>query len=483
MDSTTAGALAPDGVPGARRRGKPGLLINRNFALLWLGQTVSVVGDMMFNTTLVIWIALGLTAHLSWSPVAVSGVLIAVAAPTLLVGFFAGVFVDRADKRRMMLWMDSLRAVIVALLILATGVIPLPGLAGGRLPLLWTLGAIYAIVALVNAGEQFFRPSSMALIQQIVPQEQQARAMGFLQVSVSLALIIGPSVAAPLYAAFGPKWALLIDAATFVVSYITIYLLRAPRLATQSQAASAAEAPHRGFWREMWAGMRFYFSNRPLVTLLVAVVVAVAGASALNTLDVFYATQNLRATTAMYGLIGGVFGLGAVLGSIVFGLTAQRIGLARLLWLTLAIFGVLVIGLTQVTNYEVALGFFLVAGALNSGLNVAASPIMLRETPQDMMGRVMSIFNPAMNLAILAATAGVGYLAGVTLRGFHAVWLGFPFGVISVIYLFGGVLMALSGLVTLIGLAGVDRRYRREDREAARAVVAAETPAPATATA
>ncbi|MDE3228657.1 MAG: MFS transporter, partial [Chloroflexota bacterium] len=109
MDSTTVGALAPDGVPGARRRGKSGLFINRDFALLWLGQTVSVTGDMMFNTTLVIWIALGLTAHLSWSPVAVSAVLIAAAAPTLLVGFFAGVFVDRANKRVMMLWMDGLR--------------------------------------------------------------------------------------------------------------------------------------------------------------------------------------------------------------------------------------------------------------------------------------------------------------------------------------------------------------------------------------
>ncbi|HEX8733438.1 MAG TPA: MFS transporter [Ktedonobacterales bacterium] len=483
MDSTTAGALAPDGVPGARRRGKPGLLINRDFALLWLGQTVSVTGDMMFNTTLVIWIALGLTAHISWSPVAVSAVLIAAAAPTLLVGFFAGVFVDRANKRLMMLWMDGLRVVIVALLILATGVIPLPGLASGRLPLLWALGAIYAVVALVNAGEQFFRPSAMAIIQEVVPQEQQARAMGFSQVSVSLALIIGPAAAAPLYAAFGPEWALLIDAATFVVSYITIYLLRAPRHATVSQASAphAANATHaaprHGFWREMWAGMRFYFSNRPLVTLLIAVIVAVAGASALNTLDVYYATQNLHATTAMYGLIGGVFGLGAILGSIIFGLTAQRIGLARTLWLALAVFGLLVVGLTQVTNYEVALGFFLVAGALNSGLNVAAGPIMMRETPPALMGRVMSIFNPASSLAILLATAGVGYLAGITLRDFHAVWLDLPFGTISVIYLGGGVLMTLSGIVVLIGLVGVDRRYRHEDREAAQAARAAEAAA------
>jgi MFS family permease len=195
--------------------------------------------------------------------------------------------------------------------------------------------------------------------------------------------------------------------------------------------------------------------------------VAVSGASALNTLDVFFATQNLHASTAMYGFMGGVFGLGAILGSLFFGLAAQRIGLARTLWLTMTLFGPLVIVLSRVTSYEVALGLFLVAGALNAGLNVAAGPIMMRETPQTMMGRMMSIFQPTMNLAILVSTAAIGYLAGVTLRGFHAQWLGVSFAAIDTIWLVGGVLMTLSGVVIMIGLRGVDRRYRSEDRAAA----------------
>lgn len=471
MDNTTAGALAQDATAAPQRGGKPGLLINRNFALLWLGQSVSLFGDMMFNTTLVIWIALGLAKHQPWSPIAVSGVLVAAAAPTLLVGLFAGVFVDRAKKRPLMLWMDGLRVAIVAPLVLVTGAIPLPGLAGGRLPLEWTLIAIYTVVVLVNAGEQFFRPSSMALIQEIVPTELQARAMGLSQVSVSIALILGPALAAPLYASFGPEWALLIDAATFAVSYLTIAALRVSGHARQAEQ----QQQRAGFWRELWAGFRFYFSNRVLVTLLIAIVVAVSGASALNTLDVFFATQNLHATTAMYGLIGGVFGLGSILGSIIFGLTAQRIGLARTLWLTLACFGALVVVLSQVTNYTVALGIFLVAGALNAGLNVAAGPVILRETPQEMMGRVMSIFQPLMSLAILVSTAGVGYLAGIALRDFHARWMGLTFGTIDTIYLGGGVLMALSAVVLIVGLAGVDRRYRREDR-AAKAAASAVAP-------
>lgn len=468
MDSTTAGGVVPTGYPTR----KPGLLINRDYALLWLGQTVSIIGDLMFTTTLVIWIATGLAARQSWAPVAVSGVLMAAAAPTLLVGVFAGVFVDRARKRPLMLWMDGLRVIIVAALIVASGAFTLPFLAGGRLPVFWTLGLIYAVVALVNAGEQFFRPSTMALIQDVVPTDLQARAMGMSQASISLAIIIGPSLAAPLYAGFGPMWALVIDAASFAVSFLTILAIHAPRHDSAPHGVADGSAPRPSFWRELAAGMRFYFSNRVLVTLLVAIVVAVSGASALNTLDVFFATQNLHATTAMYGFMGGIYGVGALVGSILFGMMAQRIGLARTLWLTMLIFGVLVVALSRVTVYEVALAIFLVAGALNAGLNIAAGPLMMRETPNEMMGRVMSIFQPAMNLAILVSTAVIGYLAGVTLHDFHAVVLGQPFAAVDTIWLGGGILMAVSGFVIMMGLRGVDRRYRAEDRLAAAASTA-----------
>ncbi|HZC06231.1 MAG TPA: MFS transporter, partial [Ktedonobacterales bacterium] len=331
----------------------------------------------------------------------------------------------------------------------------------------------------VNMGEQFFRPSMMAMIQDLVPTELQARAMGLSQASISLALIIGPSLAAPLYAAFGPEWALLIDAASFACSFVTILAIHAPRHMAASQQAAEGVAPRSSFWGELTTGIQFYFSNRVLVTLLVAIVVGVSGASALNTLDVFFATQNLRATTTMYGLLGGIYGLGAILGSIVFGLFAQRIGLARTLWLTMALFGALVMVLSRVTSYEIALGIFLVAGALNSGLNIAAGPIMMRETPNAMMGRVMSIFQPSMNLAILVATAVIGYLAGVTLHGFHMVVAGQTFAAVDTIWLGGGVLMALAGVVIMAGLRGVDRRYRDEDRVAASSASSAEAASPA----
>ncbi|HEX8727835.1 MAG TPA: hypothetical protein VF739_04390, partial [Ktedonobacterales bacterium] len=80
-----------------------GPFINRNFALLWAGQSISYIGDALLDFTFVLWIAFDLGRGQSWAPLAVSGVLAASSVGTLLIGPISGVFVDRWDKRRTML--------------------------------------------------------------------------------------------------------------------------------------------------------------------------------------------------------------------------------------------------------------------------------------------------------------------------------------------------------------------------------------------
>ena len=92
--------------------GRPGLRGNRNWLLLWLGQSVSITGDYVFDTTVVLWIATVIAKGQPWAPAAVGGVLIAAAVPALLVGPFAGVYVDRWDRHRTMLVADACRAAL-----------------------------------------------------------------------------------------------------------------------------------------------------------------------------------------------------------------------------------------------------------------------------------------------------------------------------------------------------------------------------------
>jgi MFS family permease len=141
MDTTTA-VPQPDAA-------RPGLLINRNFALLWAGQSVSALGDILFDTTLILWIATHIAHGRDWAPLAVSGVLFATALPTVVVSPLAGVFADRWESRRTMLLMNALRVGLLALLLpVAAGLVTSP--AGGSLSVFWQLGEIYVVVVLAT---------------------------------------------------------------------------------------------------------------------------------------------------------------------------------------------------------------------------------------------------------------------------------------------------------------------------------------------
>src|SRR5205814_1292198 len=102
--------------PAAAGHHRTVLLINRNYARLWYGQAVSLIGDYVFDTTLVLWVGTVLLRGNRYAPAAVAGVLLAVAAATMLVSPLAGVFVDRWDNRRTMLVADVVRAGLVGLL-------------------------------------------------------------------------------------------------------------------------------------------------------------------------------------------------------------------------------------------------------------------------------------------------------------------------------------------------------------------------------
>ncbi|HST87536.1 MAG TPA: MFS transporter [Ktedonobacterales bacterium] len=442
MDAITGDTPASPASPK-----KAGLLINRDFALLWLGQAISSAGDFVFDTTLVVWIATQLAVGQPWAPLAVSGVLVAATLPIFLVGPFAGVFADRWDKRRTMLAMDAARAALIALLLLAAGIVPLPFLPGGQLSLPQRLAAVYAIVFLAAACAQFFTPARTALLGDIVEADLQPRAASLSQVTFALATIIGPPLAAPLLFAFGVQWALVINAASFLASYLAIRAIRPPR-----QTASAERAPRASFLREWGQGVRFYFGNRVLATLLVAGVIAVFGAGALNALDVFFVTQNLHADPTIYGVFGSVYAVGALLGAVLGGVFAQRIGLTRLVWLSLLLLGIGILAFSRMTSVPPALAVLFVTGIPQATLNIAIGPLVLRVTPRELIGRVMAVLNPVITGASLVSIAIAGYLASTALHDFHARVAGLELGPLDTIFGVAALLIIVGALYAAVAL-------------------------------
>lgn len=439
----TAAATAP--------AGKPGLLINRNFALLWAGQAVSQVGDWVFDTTLVVWIGAVLGRGQSWAPAAVSGVFLATALPYFFVGSVAGVFVDRWDKRRTMMRMDAARAVLIALLLLIT--------SAPRLPLAGKLGATYAVVFLASLCSQFFRPSLTALLGDLVPEPQRLRASGLSEMTANLAFVLGPAFAAPLLFAFGVRGALLIDALSFVASLLALRAIRAP-----AAASSLAPGERGDVLGELMAGLRFYFHNRVLRTLLVSFAIVMLGGGAFNALALFFVTQNLRAPAALYGVAVAAVGLGVVAGVVLAGAVGARVGAARMFWIGTVALGCSVVVLARLTSFGPGLAMYVIFGFTQGPINVALNPLLLRVTPREMVGRVVAVLEPAIMTASVVSLALAGTLISTVLRGFHARVLGLRFGPVDTIYTAMGLLTLAAGIYAMRGLRGVDDIPSGEER-------------------
>jgi len=341
------------------------LFINRNFALLWAGQSISVIGDFVFDTTLVLWIGTVVAKNQPWAPLAVSGVLLMASVPAFLVGPIAGVFVDRWDKRRIMLSADLLRTIIVALLLLITGVIPFPFFSPS--PLIQLI-AIYAVVALVSICAQLFNPAQIALIGDLVPEHQRTQATGLSHITGNLAYVCGPPIASLLFLAFGMRWAILINAGSFFVSFIALRFINVPK-----SIKSQEQKKENHFWQEFVAGIRFSLGNRVLSTLIMTGMLFMFAAGIINTLYYFFLAQNLHADPAFYGLLVSAPGVGGIVGAVIASKYVHRIGEARTLWLSSLLWGGVVIALALQSHLLPATLLAFLIGVLNSGIGVVVA--------------------------------------------------------------------------------------------------------------
>jgi MFS family permease len=430
VSDATSDAL--DQPPSVQPSGGASILINRDFALLWVGQIVSSIGDFALSATLVLWIATRLAVNEPWAPLAVSGEFLALTIPVVLFGPLAGVFVDRWDKRRTMLTMDLARALLVGLLILLAA--PL----GDDLPSTWILAGVYTVVALSSICSLLFNPSRLALIGDLVPPAQQARASSLMFMTVSLGVTIGPALAAPLYVAYGPVIALTFDALSFLVSFAVLWALRAPKW-TRSETTAG------GVLGELASGLRYFFHHRGLRTLLIVTALTLAGSSAINTLGIFFLTTNLQSPAAWFGLLSAATGVGILIGSLCAVWIVPRLGPVRSFWLSVLVVGGLIAIYARQTDFISAVALLLLVGLPSAALNVAIGPLILAYTPRAMVGRAAAIFTPTTSLA----AALVGYLASTLLGGFDLSLGGIALGPYDTVYLLSGVLIVASGIYAM----------------------------------
>ncbi|MFD9521763.1 MFS transporter [Streptomyces sp. NPDC059979] len=401
----------------------PSLRRNKDFNVFWLGQALSVLGGSISLLALPL-----LVLDATGSIVQMGLVTVVSGATAIGTGVFAGYVVDRADRRRLMIVCDLVRAVLL-------GAVPLVWWVAG--PQIWLL---YVLTALVAVLKTLFDVAYVTAVPNLVRTQDLTAANGRLMGTFALGTLLGPVAAGFLTAGVGADWALAVDGATFLVSAASLGWVRfTPRPESGAGPVSGAAS---GVLREMFVvGFRFLWSHpllRPLTIQLTLLTFVTMGATDLL---IYRVQHDLGRDAATLGYVIAVSGAGAVAAALTAGRLRRILGFGTC-WLTsiaMIAVGVAVTGVSRSLPVIAALAAVFMFGITLGG--ICTMTLRQEVTPDHLLGRVTSAFWTVHNAS---GPVGAAVLTLVAAR--HGVpVVSLACGALCLLILGGGLLTPLRG--------------------------------------
>jgi MFS family permease len=377
---------------------------HRNFLLLWSGQTVSEMGSAVTQ------LALPLTAVvvLRASTFQVGLLTAAAYAAFALIALPAGAIVDRRAKRRLMIWCDAARVLII-------GSVPLAAAFGAL-----TLGQLYAVAISAGVCTVFFDVSYQSYLPALISTEDLVDGNGKLGATQSFAQVVGPGLGGGLVGLFGAARAMAADAISYAVSVASLLAIRAPE-----------EPPHpknrQKLRKEIAEGLSFVLRDPILRKIAACTGTANLFFTMATALQIIFLVRVLHVRPADTGLLIAVASLGGVAGGALSGRLGRLIGTARIIWFSMLVIPLpsLLIPLAE-PGWRVALFPIGYASAAFAGVVYNVAQVSYRQAicPPRLLGR--------MNAAVRWVVWGTIPLGGLLGGTFGAVlgvratlWIGF----------------------------------------------------------
>jgi len=351
----------------------------RDFRLLWLGEAISGLGDQ-FALIALPWLVLVLTG----SGLALGTVVAVMAVPRAVLMVVGGAYTDRFSPRRVMLASNAIRFVVITVL----GVIVIAGAAQ-----LWML---YIFALVFGVADAFFFPAQTSIVPALVPGENLGQANAIVQGTAQLTVFVGPAVAGLMIAVLGSSSnqpsaegigvALLLDGLSFVVSVVTLWLIRGGAIKAAQVATSVVA--------QIKEGVLFVW-NRPSMRLIVILSLA-ANLLIVGPFEVgipVLAYTRLPEGAAAFGIMTSAFGLGSLIGlGAAAALPAPRPQLFSTVAIgTISLAGVLLAVMAFVFSTIAAIGIAFLIGISLGFSNLLTITWIQRRIPGTLMGRVMSV--------------------------------------------------------------------------------------------
>lgn len=366
---------------------------HRNFRLFFSGQFVSLTGSWMQQVALS-WLVYRLT-HDPWhlGLVGFVGQL-----PVAAVGLYAGVLVDRVDRRRLVLVTQTLALAQAAILAALT--------LSGRI----TLWQIYALSALAGAISSFDLPARQVMIGQLVPAADRHNAIALNSTIVNGSRVVGPSVAGVLVGVWGEGVCFAVNAASYLAVLAALAAMKGSFGPTGGERGSAVD--------EIKSGLGYAVAHEPIrILLFLLAVTSLAGMPFLVLMPIF-ADQVLQKGSAGMGLLMAASGVGATAGSLWLAQRTGAAGLDRIVVRSMAVLGVSLLAFSASRSMALSLALMAAIG-LGVMVQFAGVNTLLQELSEERYrGRVMAFYS----MVFMAASPIGNFLAGMLAARIGAPW-------------------------------------------------------------
>lgn len=364
----------------------------KKYIIFWLSQSVSQLGSAMTSFALILW-----AYTINNSALTVSMMSFCNYVPYIIVSLFAGAFVDRHSKKKIMLLSDSIAAacsVIVLILAVCNGL------------QMWHIYLVNGIIGVMNA---FQAPASSVAIGRIVPKDKLVNISGMNSFSSNLTTVLTPVLASALFAVSGLRVILLIDLGSFAVAFLVLlFLISIPESETGDENRSSVLAGCK-------EGFVFLAHNRGIfmVVLTMALLNFFSRLTYENILSPMILSRSGNNSMAL-GIVNAVMGIGGIVGGIIVSTGKLSKDKVKMIYVSAVIsflFGDLLMGAGRnVVAWSVAgLAASLPIPFINAGQNV----IFYSKVPDEMQGRVFAVRN-----AIQYSTIPIGILLGGVLADY-----------------------------------------------------------------
>jgi len=349
----------------------------KSFFSIYIGQAFSLVSSSIVQFSIIWWITLETGSALALTLASVVGLL-----PQAVIGLFAGVWIDRLNRKIIMIVADSM----IALSSLILAILFLSGIE--------SIGFVYLVLFIRALGDTFHKPALQAFIPELVPPSELTKAGGLGQMISSASSMLGPMLGALLMTLTSLPYVMLVDVLGALIAVLLLALVKSPRhfISTKHKLT---------FFQDMNQGIKAIKSNKALLRLAIPMLISTIIFVPLGTLLPLLVKEHFNGTAWHNGMVQTLFSSGMLIAAMVIGLTGGFKKQFFMISFSTGLLGICALlgGLLPSNLFWVFCIIVFVMGTTGMGFNIPFTAYIQRSVPPENLGKVISLVTSVMSFA------------------------------------------------------------------------------------